>query len=181
MRIFISGHTSGIGKYLYDNLDGEVIGASRSNGKPITEISKWFDESCDLFINNAYDDSNSTAQSESLKYVYSKWKNDSSKMIISIGSMAPDFEDYDKPSWYNKSAERYTGGKKILDKTNYKYYMKYDEVRCTIIRPGYVDTPRISSLPINKSDMLSVDDILKVVNFIINFDGRIREITIENK
>ena len=29
--------------------------------------------------------------------------------------------------------------------------------------------------------MLSVDDILKVVNFIINFDGRIREITIENK
>ena len=59
--------------------------------------------------------------------------------------------------------------------------MKYDEVRCTIIRPGYVDTPRISSLPINKSDMLSVDDILKVVNFIINFGGRIREITLENK
>ena len=82
MRIFISGHTSGIGKYLYDNLDGEIIGASRSSGKPITEISKWFDESCDLFINNAYDDSNSTAQSESLKYVYSKWKNDSSKMRL---------------------------------------------------------------------------------------------------
>ena len=181
MRIFISGHTSGIGKYLYDNLDGEIIGASRSNGKPITEISKWFDESCDLFINNAYDDSNSTAQSESLKYVYSKWKNDSSKMIISIGSIAPDFEDYDKPSWYNDSAKRYTEGKKMLDKTNYKYYMKYDEVRCTIIRPGYVDTPRISSLPVKKSNMLPVDSILKVVNFIINFDGRIREITLENK
>ena len=169
MRTFISGHTSGIGKYLYDNLDGEIIGASRSSGKPITEISKWFDESCDLFINNAYDDSNPPAQSDALKYVYSKWKNDSSKMIISIGSNAPDFG----------KGHDYSEGKRLLDKTNFKYFMESTGVKCSLIRPGWTDTPRITEWWDGKK--LKVDRILEVVNFIINFDGRIREITLENK
>ena len=85
----ITGHTSGIGKYLYENMNCNVIGASRSNDRPIVDISEWFDDSCDLFINNAFDDDNPYAQSDALKYVYSKWKDDSNKMIISIGSNAP--------------------------------------------------------------------------------------------
>ena len=32
-----------------------------------------------------------------------------------------------------------------------------------------------------KSSKLTLNNILEVVNFIINFDGRIREITLENK
>ena len=74
MKILVTGHTSGIGKHLYENLDGDIIGASRSNDKPIKKISEWFDESCDAFINNAYDDDNPTAQSDALKYVYHKSK-----------------------------------------------------------------------------------------------------------
>ena len=60
MKIAITGHTSGIGKGMYDhflNQNHEVFGLSRSNGfdiskniKEIVEISK----ECDLFINNAY-------------------------------------------------------------------------------------------------------------------------------
>jgi hypothetical protein len=60
MKIAITGHTSGIGKGMYDhflNQNHEVFGLSRSNGfdiskntKEIVEIS----EECDLFINNAY-------------------------------------------------------------------------------------------------------------------------------
>ncbi len=168
-KIIVTGHTSGIGKHLYENLDGIVIGASRSNGRPIKEISQWFDESCDIFINNAYDDEGMTFQSDALKYVYSKWKNDSSKMIISIGSNAPDWNTDDN----------YSEGKRLLDKTNFKYFMESTGVKCSLIRPGWTDTPRITELWDGKK--LKVDRILEVVNFIINFDGRIREITLENK
>ena len=47
VKILVTGHTSGIGKHLYENLDGDIVGASRSNDKPITKISEWFDESYD--------------------------------------------------------------------------------------------------------------------------------------
>ena len=169
VKILVTGHTSGIGKHLYENLDGDIVGASRSNDKPITKISEWFDESYDLFINNAYDDSNFTAQSEALEYAYSKWKDNSSKMIISIGTNAPDIEGYHT---YNK-------GKTLLDKVNFDCYMETDGVKCSLVRPGWVDTPRITEWWDGKK--LKVGRILEVVNFIINFDGRIREITLENK
>jgi len=178
MKILITGHTSGIGKHLYENLDGDVIGASRSNDKPIKRISEWFDGSCDVFINNAHDDDDLMAQSDALKYVFDEWKDKSNKNIISIGSISPDFEDYDKPSWYNKSAERYTTGKKILDKTNYNCYMKFENVKCTIIRPGWVDTPKIKE--IWDGNKLTLNQIEDVINFVINFQGRIREITLES-
>jgi|MDSZ01.2.fsa_nt_gb NAD(P)-dependent dehydrogenase (short-subunit alcohol dehydrogenase family) len=183
MKILITGHTSGIGKHLYENLDGDIIGASRSNDKPIKKISEWFDESCDVFINNAYDDDNLTAQSDALKYAYHKWKDDESqKRIISIGSVAPDdIIDNDDMThqefWKSKAGDRYTEGKLLLDRTNYKCYMKYNKVRCTNIRLGWTDTPRVKYTW--NGDKLKVDDVFNVVNFIINFDGRIREITLE--
>ena len=175
MKILITGHTSGIGKHLYENLYGDVIGASRSNGKPIKRISEWFDEDCDVFINNAYDDDDLTAQSEALKYVYHKWKKDvSRKRIISIGSVAPD-NIWD---WSDEVGERYGEGKSILDRTNYKCYMKLNHVRCTIIRPGWVDTPRIKE--IWDGNKLNTNQIEDAINFVINFEGRVREITLES-
>ena len=175
MKILITGHTSGIGKHLYENLDGDIIGASRSNNKPIKKISRWFDEDCDVFINNAYDDDDLTAQSEALKYVYHKWKKDvSRKRIISIGSVAPD-NIWD---WNDEVGERYGEGKSILDRTNYKCYMKFNHVRCTIIRPGWVDTPRIKE--IWDGNKLNTNQIEDAINFVINFEGRVREITLES-
>ena len=170
----ITGHTSGIGKYLYENMNCNVIGASRSNDRPIVDISEWFDDSCDLFINNAFDNDNPHAQSDALKYVYSKWKEDSNKMIISIGSNAP---DWDSDSEY--AFPSYDMGKSLLDKTNFDCYMESWGVKCSLIRPGFVDTPRIKDWW--DGNKLTLNNILQVVNFIINFDGRIREITFENR
>jgi hypothetical protein len=60
VKIVITGHTSGLGKGLYDhflNQGHEVFGLSRSNG---FDISDNFEQvvdicsECDLFINNAY-------------------------------------------------------------------------------------------------------------------------------
>jgi len=59
MKIAITGHTSGIGKALYNyySAEHEVIGFSRSNGYNLPDsLSNVIKESkgCDLFINNCY-------------------------------------------------------------------------------------------------------------------------------
>jgi hypothetical protein len=60
MKIAITGHTKGLGKFLYDYYSDsghQVIGFSKSTGYDInTDIDKIIDESknVDLFINNAY-------------------------------------------------------------------------------------------------------------------------------
>jgi len=61
MKIAITGHTSGIGKALYDyySVNNEVIGFSRSNGYNLpNSLSDVIEESkgCDLFINSCYAD-----------------------------------------------------------------------------------------------------------------------------
>lgn len=60
MKCVITGHTSGLGKALYDHFENkgwEVIGYSRSNGYPLPEsldtiVNNTHD--VDLFINNSY-------------------------------------------------------------------------------------------------------------------------------
>ena len=56
--------------------------------------------------------------------------------------------------------------------------MEFNNVKCTIIRPGWVDTPKIKE--IWDGDKLTVNQIEDVINFVINFQGRIREITLES-
>ena len=98
----------------------------------------------------------------------------SKAMIISIGSNAP---DWDSDSEY--AFPSYDMGKSLLDKTNFDCYMESWGVKCSLIRPGFVDTPRIKDWW--DGNKLTLNNILQVVNFIINFDGRIREITFENR
>jgi hypothetical protein len=73
-KIIITGHTYGVGKAIYDKFKEiscrEIIGMSRSNGY---DIDKDFDkivseaEGCELFINNAYRDSQQLKLVEALK------------------------------------------------------------------------------------------------------------------
>ena len=56
--------------------------------------------------------------------------------------------------------------------------MKFNHVRCTIIRPGWVDTPRIKE--IWDGNKLNTNQIEDAINFVINFEGRVREITLES-
>jgi NAD(P)-dependent dehydrogenase (short-subunit alcohol dehydrogenase family) len=85
MKCLITGHTTGIGKALYDSfvLKGfDVVGVSRTTGYDISE--RYQDiialaETCDLFINNAYCQD---YQTRLLKDLAGKTK------IISIGSIA---------------------------------------------------------------------------------------------
>lgn len=87
MTTAITGHTSGIGKKLYERLYPDVIGFSRSNGYDITNPSDRYriiqeSQHCDVFINNA------TAQfGQTLLFLelFSSWKNQN-KTIINVGS-----------------------------------------------------------------------------------------------
>jgi hypothetical protein len=85
MKIIITGHTSGIGKYLYDHYSNnhEVIGVSRSTGYDLSsDIDAVVNiaSNCDLFINNCYVN---TAQAELLDRLHS-----SVKQMIVFGSIA---------------------------------------------------------------------------------------------
>ncbi len=99
MKIIITGHTSGIGKYLYDQFktsNHEVHGISRTNGFDLLkDIDKIVELStgCDLFINNANVE---TCQIQLLDQLYNKVD----KMIV-MGSVAGDYDqlinnDYSK-------------------------------------------------------------------------------------
>jgi nucleoside-diphosphate-sugar epimerase len=92
MKCVITGHTSGIGKALYEyfiSINFDVIGLSTSNGYDIeeryTDVIKIID-GCDLFINNAY---HTDFQSQLLSETAGKIP-----YIISLGSIAGQFYKY---------------------------------------------------------------------------------------
>ena len=82
MTFVITGHTSGIGKALYEEFGG--IGLSRATGFDISkdDITPYIKEA-DVFINNAYC---GNVQVRLLYQVYELWINDYTKSIINIGS-----------------------------------------------------------------------------------------------
>lgn len=100
--IAITGHTSGFGKYVFDNLD--AIGLSRSNGYDINDPLKIVEaiKDCDIFINNAFD---GFAQTELLYAVFESWKNQN-KLIINIGSRSKDFTLREREKSFGYSVEK---------------------------------------------------------------------------
>lgn len=83
----ITGHTSGIGKRLYERLSPNAVGFSLSTGYDITKSSDRYriiqeSQHCDVFINNATADFGQTLLFLEL---FSLWKNQK-KTIINVGS-----------------------------------------------------------------------------------------------
>jgi hypothetical protein len=88
MKYSITGHTSGIGKRLYERLSPDAIGFSSSSGYDITNINdrrKIITESrdCEVFINNATAEFGQTLLFLEL---FQEWKNNPNKTIINVGS-----------------------------------------------------------------------------------------------
>ena len=92
MKCIVTGHTSGIGKSIYNHFiskDYNVIGMSRSNGYDIVlDKQKIINEAtgCDLFVNCA---SNNTGQIDLLNDL----NNKVDKMIV-LGSVVADFKEF---------------------------------------------------------------------------------------
>ncbi len=135
-KVFITGHTSGIGLATFELLQSEgydVIGGSRSTGFDIS--ADYIDPNlleCDVFINNAY---HYTGQLRMLEHFYAQWKN-KEKIIINIGS-------WGKDNQIGRPIERlnYNVAKKALE--TYSFWISTNDLVCRsmMYNPGFVDTP----------------------------------------
>ena len=157
MKVAVTGHTSGIGKYIYDYftaLGHEVVGFSRSNGyniadesarNNILDLAKDFD----IFVNNAYvnfDDS----QERMLRQIADKWKN-TNKTIINISSR------------HTLITDKYGTTKRNLDIACAAYMNS--SVRLVNLKPGLIDTPRVTHMTGNK---MQLSDLGPILNFVLN-------------
>lgn len=158
-KIAITGHTSGIGKTLFEHFlsKNTVIGFSRSNSFDITltESRKEIltkSNSCDIFINNAYNNFDDS-QLFMLMEIYELWLGKKDKLIINISSRYTND--------YNMYCETKTKQDKFIEKH------LYDFPKIINLKPGLIDTPRVRSLKGNK---INPEVISTVVDLI--FDTR---------
>lgn len=144
MKIAITGHTDGIGKWIYDNYSS-VIGFSRSNGYDITNDSDRTRivnciADCDVFINNACDESEKSGQAYMLRDIYRAWRN-TNKHIVTVGSRIVN-DDFLLPEDYlNLFNYRL---RKLATKDMHTHLVSYDaSVHLHYVSFGYVGTPKI--------------------------------------
>jgi len=144
MKVAITGHTSGIGKELA-NVFSDYIGFSRKNGYDLHNRivrEKMYAEigDCDIFFNNADIGWN---QSALLYELWDKWK-DTNKIIVNIGS---DSADYNQPI-----ARPYNIQKRALQDACLQMQQSNQLCKVVLLKPGYVDTPRVQHITATKID-----------------------------
>lgn len=175
MKIAITGHTSGIGKAIFDALSVEydVIGLSRSNGYDITtELgrSKIIDAAydCDVFVNNAFDYANYTdAQVVLARKIFDVWDGEK-KYIVNMSSRVNDFQQINN--------QPYADAKLSLDKFYEETSMSNKP--CVLnFRPGATDTRVMQNSSVEK---MAPEHLAGVVKFVIDNlqNVRIRNITL---
>ena len=165
MKVSITGHTSGIGKSLYETLDN-TIGFSRSNGYDIKNddvINKIYELSkdCDIFINSAYF---KDSQLKLYSKFYENWRY-KEKTIINIISKTV----------YSKLNDEYTKYKKELsEKTIQNTDMGgYKKCRVVNVNPGYVKTKMTEKFH-SKERMLGVEELTDIIKWIIKLPQHIQ-------
>ena len=165
MRAVITGHTSGIGKGIYDFLDDarwQVEGFSKSTGWDINdpERIKWIvnyavENTVDVFINNAYHEWH---QTELLFQLFEHWRYQK-KTIINISSNAGEMVT-------RKDPQRYAIAKSALSDACVQLQFMKTECKVIDIKFGYVDTDRIAH--IEGVEKLTVDDVVEQVVWILD-------------
>lgn len=159
MEICITGHTSGIGKYIREyfiDKGDNVIGFSRSStGHDISSYESRSDIAlasidADIFVNNAYSNFDDS-QYEMLKMMCDIWKDDPNKLIINISSRN------------SSNRDAYGITKNKLDGLCTTYIHKYPKI--INLKPGLTDTPRVELLNGNRMD---ISTIKLVLDFCLN-------------
>lgn len=155
MKIFVTGHTSGLGKSIYnlcDEADYTVTGLSRSNGYDLTKDLNDFllQNDWDIFVNNAY---SGWMQTELLYKLFEQNKNRKCT-IINIGSVSAD-GNYD-------TVNEYAVHKAALDKACMQLQLIDCECKVVQVKLGRMDTPLVAHKHARKLDPVIV------ANYIIN-------------
>lgn len=159
MKIALTGHTAGLGKYIFDNIS--CSGFSRSNGYDITlcfdtlvnEVKNY-----DVLINNANVDN---FQYLLCKNIWEIWKDDSTKKIINIGSRAKSFIKSD-----------YGLNKKML--SNFTTYANFNgNCKVTCIDPGYINDEDLSYAEVFEIIKLAIEKNYTIENIVFFRKGKI--------
>ena len=145
MNVFITGHTSGLGKAIYDtchSYDYHTVGLSRTNGFDLGKNLENFIQRdyWDVFVNNAYC---SWAQTDLLYKLFDKNK-DRSCTIINIGSVSAD-GNYDV-------VNEYAVHKAALDKACMQLQLIDSECKVVQIKLGRMNTPLVAHKEARKLD-----------------------------
>jgi len=121
MKVAVTGHYSGLGKELFE-LFPNSIGFDLENGFDIKNLDHlnnivYQAKDCDVFINNAY---NNIGQINLLQLFFDIWRYDSSKTIVTIGSIASDFVNlnYDEFGLYPAHKKALEMSCEILNNTD---------------------------------------------------------------
>jgi nucleoside-diphosphate-sugar epimerase len=161
MLTAVTGHTSGIGAGVWDALrerGHDLRGISRSTGFDLHHfptIVRTVEAvaDCDLLVNNAHA---GMAQTRLLYAMSRIWGDNPSKTVLVIGS--------DSPDGIKPRPHEYAVEKAALDKAVEQLQRCY-RWRLMILRPGYVDTPRVASIEATK---LPVADVVRTALWMID-------------
>ena len=153
MNVFVTGHTSGLGKAIYDTCityDYHTEGLSRTNGFDLSKNIENFIQRdyWDVFVNNAYYE---WAQTDLLYKLFEKNKNRNC-MIINIGSVSAD-GNYDV-------VNRYAVHKAALDKACMQLQLIDSECKIVQVKLGRMDTPLVAHKHARKMNTI---DIAKMI------------------
>ena len=158
MKIGLTGHKSGLGKSIYDNLSklNNIIGLSRRNGYDIQSPNKIIESltDCDVFINNVYYE---THQSNLFLKLFEKWK-DLEKTIININSSSI----HQSGAWNPE----YVANKKHLSDITQSLIDKYPNKKCRIINLnlGTLDTHK----NFENFNKIEVSKVAEIIEWCIN-------------
>ena len=172
MKIAITGHTSGIGKYLFNELSKEhdVIGYSRTNMFDISDMDDRMkilmdvmEQDPDIFINNAFSSVNVHAQTEIFKGLFNAWERNENKTIINIGTKGTLDKESERP---------YITSKTILRDLHLEKLVKVGR-KCKLIHvsPSYTDTPMIKDIKLilgREPVKLTVKEVGDIIIMCIN-------------
>ena len=136
-----------------------ITGTRRGLGEALKDLYGCTDtlEECDIFINckhNGFQQVDILYKAAALN-----------KRIINIGSNSP---DQDKMVPWPYAVE-----KAALDKANEQLF--YQGINTTVVRFGYFDSPRVEHI---EAEKMSIEYCCSVINWIIEQDHRVKDITI---
>jgi NAD(P)-dependent dehydrogenase (short-subunit alcohol dehydrogenase family) len=177
MKIAITGHTSGIGKAIYNDFPpSEVVGFSRENGYDITDVfhrDKIIKETqdCDVFINNAHKE---YGQVYMLNELYQNWQYSKGKLIINIGTDAvPNTAWQVVHRMYPVEKAALHSAVEIIQQD-----IEGRRVKVTLLALGHVDTEFNKDY---KGPKLKFTTIIDTVNWIIKQEEEIKSLVLSAK
>jgi hypothetical protein len=156
MNIAITGHTKGIGEYIFKNV--KSTGFSRSNGYDITDVDVLIESILhfDVFINNTF---HPVYQQKLFEKLFEKWKYEN-KIIINILNLSTLYNDD------ILTKHEYFESKKLFKQSIQNILQKHKNKKVKIVNL-FIGTMENHDNYANKNK-LNYIDVINTIHFVLN-------------